>query len=391
MSRDEEARPISIKRLKRRARELRDNRAIPLAQALESAAKEAGFQSYHHAVTVLQPRRSSNKDHEIRLAQTAMGRMLAFANDESQYDAMAQALTEIYFGPTRSLAEYALSQIAIRHPDAVVVLSQWMGAALCDPDLESPRFGTNVALALRAGETKHRPHACAIKDVRTLEALVEEALVDFSCKVALSPVAMLATRPDEGSWIADWIQLTHTACRDAQARLGGDGTLRPTVGLPPSTGTATGADYIIFGRATTSPSFPGSVENALRQLSFNCAPIQGLTSAGPEELHLVEAGTADMLVSRLYQREVDQVVDFWRHVRDDEQRTSSNDLQHMDLGIAVRPDGTSHLVDVVVRVPDGPGNPPRRRVRQLGQQQFPAYLAFALICAFGTITCEVND
>ena len=391
MSRDEETRPISIKRLKRRARELRYSRAIPLAQALESAAKEAGFQTYHHAVTALQPRRSSDQDHEIKLAETAMRRILAFAADHSQYNAMANALTEIYFGPSRSLAEYALAQIATRHPDAVVVLSQWMGAALCDPDLESPRFGINVALSVRAGESRHRPLACAIRDVRTLEARVEEALVDLPCKVALSPVAMLATRPDEGSWIADWMKLTHTACRQAQDWLGRDVTLRPTIGVPRSTGTATGSDYIILGRATTKASFRGTFENALRQLSFNCAPIQALTSAGPEELHPVEVGTADMLVSRLYQQEIDQVSEFWRHVRDDEQRASSNDIEHMDLGIAVRPDGTSHLVDVVVRVPDGPGNPARRRVRQLARQQFPVYLAFALISAFGSVTYEANN
>lgn len=391
MSRDEESRPISIKRLKRRARELRGSRAIPLAQALESAAKEAGFQTYHHAVTVLQPRRSSNRDQEIALAQTAMGRILAFAKDQSQYDAMANALTEIYFGPSRSLAEYALAQIATQHPDAVFVLSQWMGAALCDPDLESPRFGINVALAVRAGGSRHRPLACAIKDIRSLEALVEDALLDFPCKVALSPVAMLATRPDEGSWIADWMKLTHTACRQAQSWLGCDVTIRPTVGVPPSTSMATGSDYIILGRATTKASLRGTFENALRQLSFNCAPIHGLTSAGPEELHPVEAGTADMLLSRLYQREIDQVSDFCRHVRDDEQLASANDLEHMDLGIAVRPAGTSHLVDVVVRVPDGPGNPSPRRVRELGQQLFPVYLAFALISAFGAITYEAND
>jgi hypothetical protein len=399
MTRDSIGRGTSIKKLKRRAKELRGTHGMPLSQALECAAIEAGFQNYHSAVSSLAKTRGSSEDTQFALAEKALQSMAAFAADEGHFDRMSEALWEIYAeqagarSPTArpGLAEYALAIYASRDETATKLLATWLEVALADPALDAPPFGVNVGLRLDGGNRNQSPRACVIADVGPLANHAVKSLDSMGVgnpKIEFDPVALLALRPaPRGTMISDWWSVVQTACGNAEQRLNGGAPLNRTGRRPPDMGTGTGANYLLLGRATATPAEPGLLEKALEEVCWDGISVFGTTSRSPVELSPVELGGADILLSTLYASEVNEVAS-WLAMQVDALWRSSN----VELRMVVRPGDLESSVMIEASLPNDSRVPVRTRRLPMGSHLFPCYLYAGLHRAFGdSVTYTVGD
>lgn len=393
MKRDSVARDTSIKKLKLRARELRISRRVPLAQALEIAATEAGFPDYHTALKSLSPQPAASNDDQFEQARRALQAINAFVARGSQYDPMSKALAEIYFArpgaraaiPNPGLAEYALATLASKDQAATKVLSLWLATALTDTELDAPRFGVNVVLGLEAGAVEQRPRSCVIGNWATLAEHAKQSLRSLgisSPKIDLSPVALLAIQPEHrGTLLSDWFAVLHPACADAQQRLDGGPALNWSGGRPPDSGTGAGANYVLFGRATSRPTAAARLERALEEVQWDGVSVVALAHGGPVQLMPRQLAAADGLMWWLYAPQVDAVSEFLEDLSSEPRFT----LQENHLRMVVTPgEMDSHVQIEAVLSDDDPGNG-RTRTVTLGDVRFPCYLYAALRGAFGDV------
>lgn len=382
MNRDEAGRSTSIKKLKSRAREIRKAQNVPLAKALEIASREAGYQNYHEALKALDSKSELLDEKELDQASSTYGCIEAFLADDGRFDAMSKALMGTYYGRGSGLREFAVAYQASLNPDASAVLGQWIGTALNNAELEGPRFETNIALVLCAGEKAQRPLACVIDDAAALAAKLEDALRVRGARVALGPLAMLAGRVEDGKQLSEWLHIARNASSMAQAIAEGSVVLENKGNRPPSTGSSEGSCYVLFGRATAPMSSEEQLHAALSAASFDGISCVGETSEGCVELSAEDLGTADIVIPWLYADEVKSAASYVEYVLKEEGLKP----ERSRLGIQVWDGETPRRVDIVVHLPDDAGRVQRTRSTELGSYTFPTYLHLALQKEFGLMS-----
>lgn len=380
MKAEQANRGTSIKQLKRRAREIRDAQGISLSQALEQASKEAGFEHYHAALQVLDttpkvPKPPGEKD--LLKAEATCQAIAAYVDDERNFDAMSKALSEIYYGKDRSLSEFALAFHAARDNEVSTVLGQWLGTALTNVDLDGPRFGTNIALILQAGDEEERPIACAIDGARALGQQIQLSLGVRGARVSFAPLALLVGRMEDGATLAEWLHVVHDQARLAPAIANGEIVLKRR-GAPPAIGSGKGAHYVLFGRANAPMDSQDALDEALSEAACKGLRIAGETSDGAVDLVAVDLGAADLVMPWLYSAEMQRVASFVEDVTEE----AGVRVRDLTLGLEVHDGEMERRVDIAVQVHDDDGRSTGKRLLDLGKFTFPTYLHLAMRKAF---------
>lgn len=396
MKRDEASRSTSIKALKRRAREIRAAKDVPLGKALDLASVEAGFENYHEALRSLAGSAGDSDASGLKLADQAFQAIARFASEERGFDRMSRALAAIYNGKDQGFSEYALAVHAGLDAGVSGLLVQWLGTAFNSAQLDGARFETNVAMILHAGPYGKRPIACAVDGFVELAKRVERLLNVRGVKVGFSPLAMLLSRLEPGGFMSEWMHVVHDACPLAGHIADGTVVLDRGAKEVPFFGESEGAYYVLLGRASAPMSKQGELEHALME----CAALNGLsctgeTSEGKVELSFEDFGTADSLVAWLYAAEMAEVSSFVQRVLEEEQVQTSQ----ATLGLRVwernpsrgntAESGLERRVDAVVYLPDDVGRVGRYSSIELGSYLFPSYLHLAVQTAFGLTRYDV--
>jgi hypothetical protein len=382
---------VSLRRLKTRAREIQQLKSIKRSAALEEAAKEAGFSTYHEAQRALSDVAPAQPDeHDApslsKRVQAVLADIRAAPLDVDPPDtdlespAFDKASSGLYsiFGLSNNknrLDEIELAVFAGHEVHTAAFTSQWLLAMLDMPMPSSTQdYRTNI-IVICDRDYRFKPRAfCPLSDPMASCEQIAEMIGLPGTRVGLAPVGSIIGPLEESkeSMLGDWLQLVDHARARCNQML--DGTLR--FDLQPGQGSVSelghGDAYVFFGRVACSASHDAELDRLLRE--YRCCAGAQIPQVGfSTPLRVRFMAPASYLLQMLYPTQMKQCFGFANRLI---QELGSLDNVNLLLRVCVRDDG--HEVDITAQLPHTKDSVAPWRSMYLGRCDFPVYLHAAL-------------